>query len=232
MVRFDKPCKQVSAAVKYFRTHMAKKDYLSQGGQVELTWVGEGAKQLGLSGDVRETEFARLCAGKHPVTNVKLAARENGPVKRVCYFGQISPPKDVSIAYLVGGDERIAGWWKEAVNDTVKEIEAVTAVRIRKGGVEDQDRYTNKMVAAILESQGDFKSVFTYLPDVSSDDFVSLTMPVRTESWKWDGPLHPIFQMHLTLRNLLVVTVPAFKHRRKSSAVVCLPCFFQNHGTR
>jgi conjugative relaxase-like TrwC/TraI family protein len=68
----------------------------------------------------------------------------------VCYFGQISPPKDVSIAYLVGGDERIAGWWKEAVNDTVKEIEGVTAVRIRKGGVEDQDRYTNKMVAATV----------------------------------------------------------------------------------
>jgi hypothetical protein len=45
MVRFDKPCKQVGAAVKYFRAHMAKKDYLSQGGQVELTWVGEGAKQ-------------------------------------------------------------------------------------------------------------------------------------------------------------------------------------------
>jgi conjugative relaxase-like TrwC/TraI family protein len=150
MVRFDKPCKQVSAAVKYFRTHMAKKDYLSQGGKEELSWVGEGAKQLGLSGHVRETEFARLCEGKHPVTGARLAARESGPVKRVCYFGQISPPKDVSIAYLVGGDERIAGWWKEAVNDTVKEIEAVTAVRIRKGGVEDQDRYTNKMVAAIV----------------------------------------------------------------------------------
>jgi hypothetical protein len=23
--------------------------------------------------------------------------RDSGPVKRVCYFGQISPPKDVSI---------------------------------------------------------------------------------------------------------------------------------------
>ena len=33
--------------------------------------------------------------------------RDSGPVKRVCYFGQISPPKDVSIAYLVGGDGRI-----------------------------------------------------------------------------------------------------------------------------
>src|SRR3984957_9155666 len=151
MVRFDKPCKSVSAAVKYFRTHMAKKDYLSQGGQVELTWVGEGAKQLGLSGDVRETEFARLCAGKHPVTNEKLAARGNGPVKRVCYFGQVAPPKDVSIAYLVGGDERIAGWWKEAVNDTVKEIEAITATRVRKGGIDDEDRFTGANRANLKE---------------------------------------------------------------------------------
>ena len=150
MVRFDKPCKQVRAAVKYFRTHMAKKDYLSQGGQSEMTWVGEGAKQLGLSGHVRQTEFTRLCAGKHPVTGERLAARESGPEKRVCYFGQISPPKDVSIAYLVAGDERIAGWWKEAVNDTIKEIEAVTAVRIRKGGIDNQDRYTNRMVATIV----------------------------------------------------------------------------------
>ncbi len=150
MVRFDKPCKQVKAAVKYFRTHMAKKDYLSQGGQSEMTWVGEGAKQLGLSGHVHQTEFTRLCAGKHPFTGERLAVRESGAGKRVCYFGQISPPKDVSIAYLVGGDERIAGWWKEAVNDTIKEIEAVTAVRIRKGGIDNQDRYTNKMVATIV----------------------------------------------------------------------------------
>jgi conjugative relaxase-like TrwC/TraI family protein len=150
VVRFDKPCKQVSAAVKYFRTHMAKKDYLSQGGQEELSWVGEGAKQLGLSGHVRETEFARLCEGRHPVTGDRLSARESGPTKRVCYFGQISPPKDVSIAYLVGGDERIADWWHEAVMDTVKEMEAVTAVRIRKNGIEDRDRYTNKMVAATV----------------------------------------------------------------------------------
>jgi conjugative relaxase-like TrwC/TraI family protein len=150
MVRFDKPCLYVGAAVNYFREHMAKRDYLSEHGQEELTWVGEGAKQLGLSGHVHEAEFARLCEGRHPISGEKLGVRHKGPVKRVCYFGQISPPKDVSIAHLVGGDERIAEWWKEAVTETVQEIEAVTATRIRKGGMKDQDRFTNKMIAAMV----------------------------------------------------------------------------------
>jgi conjugative relaxase-like TrwC/TraI family protein len=150
MVRFDKPCLHVGAAINYFRVHMVKRDYLSQHGQRELTWVGEGSKQLGLSGQVREAEFARLCEGKHPVTGEKLGVRQPGPIKRVCYFGQISPPKDVSIAHLVGGDDRIAVWWNEVVTETVQEMEAATAARIRKGGIEDQDRFTNKMVAAIV----------------------------------------------------------------------------------
>ena len=150
MVRFDDPCVTTKAAVKYFREHMAKKDYLSQGGQQEMTWVGQGAKQLGMMGQVEVKHFARLCDGKHPITGERLGIREKGPTRRVCYFGQISPPKDVSIAHLVGGDERIATWWKEAVHETVKEIDAATAVRIRKGGVEDRDRYTNKMVAAMV----------------------------------------------------------------------------------
>jgi hypothetical protein len=46
-------------------------------------------------------------SGHRPLTGEKLGMRDSGPVKRVCYFGQISPPKDVSIAYLVGGDGRI-----------------------------------------------------------------------------------------------------------------------------
>jgi hypothetical protein len=50
---------------------------------------------------------------------------------------------------------------------------------------------------AVLESAGDFKSALTYLPNTAADDFVSLTMPVRTEPWVWDDQLPPIFQMNL-----------------------------------
>lgn len=65
------------------------------------------------------------------------------------FFGQISPPKDVSIACLVGGDSRIAVWWTEAVRETLQEIEAVTATRVRCEG-QNHDRTTGNMVAAVV----------------------------------------------------------------------------------
>jgi conjugative relaxase-like TrwC/TraI family protein len=149
MVRFDRPCVSVSHAVKYFEVHMASGDYLTEEGHAEMVWVGRGAEQLGLSGQVRKEDFRKLCEGRHPVTNSRLGVIDR-QVKRTCYFAQISPPKDVSVAYLVGGDERIGGWWKEAVAETVKEIESVTETRIRTGGIQDQNRNTGSMVAAMV----------------------------------------------------------------------------------
>jgi conjugative relaxase-like TrwC/TraI family protein len=150
MVRFDKPCVSVTHALNYFKMHMAGDDYLTEHGQAEMVWCGYDAARLGLHGTVLKDDFRKLCEGKHPVTGETLGVRDSGPVRRTCYFGQVSPPKDVSIAYLVGGDERIAGWWKDVVNDTIKEIEAITATRVRKGGIDDQDRFTGNMVAAIV----------------------------------------------------------------------------------
>jgi serine/threonine-protein kinase HipA len=62
----------------------------------------------------------------------------------------------------------------------------------------------------MLESAGDFRSVLTYNSDVAADDFVSLTMPVRTESWIWDDALHPIFRMNLPEGYLLHVLEEQF----------------------
>ena len=42
---------------------------------------------------------------------------------------------------------------------------------------------------AVLEPVGDFRSVLSYHAGTAPDDFVSLTMPVRTESWTWDDTL-------------------------------------------
>jgi serine/threonine-protein kinase HipA len=58
---------------------------------------------------------------------------------------------------------------------------------------------------AVLESLGDFRSVLTYRASAPTDDFVSLTMPVRTESYVWDDTLHPVFQMNLPEGYLLQV---------------------------
>jgi serine/threonine-protein kinase HipA len=63
---------------------------------------------------------------------------------------------------------------------------------------------------AIVESVGDFKSVLTYIPSAVTDDFVSLTMPVRTESYVWDDQLPPVFQMNLPEGYLLQVLQEQF----------------------
>ncbi|MEO5960216.1 MAG: MobF family relaxase, partial [Opitutaceae bacterium] len=149
MVRFDKPCVLANGAVEYFREHMAVGDYLTQEGKVEMTWQGLGAKRLGLVGVCQLEHFESLCAGWHPVSGEKLMVRDKGENRRVCYFGQFSPPKDVSVLHLVGGDERIGRWWQEAVAETLREMEALTATRVRRAG-ENSDRRTGNMVAAVV----------------------------------------------------------------------------------
>ena len=63
---------------------------------------------------------------------------------------------------------------------------------------------------AVVESVGDFKSVLTYIPNTATDDFVSLTMPVRTESYVWDDQLPPVLQMNLPEGYLLQVLQEQF----------------------
>ena len=149
VVRFDKPCLRVADAVDYFREHLGIGDYLTEGSRAEMTWFGEGAEKLSLSGGCQLTHFENLCRGLHPVTAEKLMARDKGAHRRVCFFAQVSPPKDVSLAYLVGNDQRIAQWWDEAVREALKEIEAVTATRVRRRGA-NEDRTTGNMIAAIV----------------------------------------------------------------------------------
>lgn len=149
MVRFDRPCRDAAGARTYFSQHMRKGDYLTEQGQSEMRWFGHGAARLGLSGQVNEEDFMRLCGGLHPSTGKKLGVRDMGSNRRICYFGQISAPKDVSIACLVGGDERIHGWWDEAVHATLREIESATATRVRRKNAME-DRETGNMVAAIV----------------------------------------------------------------------------------
>lgn len=149
MVRFDKPCMSLKGAVEYFREHLKVGDYLVEEGRSEMTWFGQGAEKLELAGVCDLDEFSRLCQGQHPKTGLKLGVRDKGTNRRLCYFGQISAPKDVSIAYLVGGDQRIGAWWDEAVRDALKEIEAVTATRVRRGGA-DEDRVTGNMIASVV----------------------------------------------------------------------------------
>jgi serine/threonine-protein kinase HipA len=57
---------------------------------------------------------------------------------------------------------------------------------------------------ATLESADGFRHVMAYHPDVEPEQFVSLLMPVRTESYAYPD-LHPIFRMNLPEGFLLAI---------------------------
>lgn len=56
--------------------------------------------------------------------------------------------------------------------------------------------YVHNQAVATLESTDGFRHVMTYHPDVRPEQFVSLLMPVRTESYAYPE-LHPLFRMNL-----------------------------------
>ena len=56
--------------------------------------------------------------------------------------------------------------------------------------------YVHNQAVATLESTDGFRHVMTYHPDVQPEQFVSLLMPVRTESYAYPD-LHPLFRMNL-----------------------------------
>jgi serine/threonine-protein kinase HipA len=81
---------------------------------------------------------------------------------------------------------------------------------------------------ATLEQSGDFKSVLTYHPHVSADDFVSLTMPVRIESYVWDDQLPPVLQMNLPEGYLLQVLQEQFGPHIGASPIALLSAIGRN----
>ena len=81
---------------------------------------------------------------------------------------------------------------------------------------------------ATLEQAGDFKSVLTYHPQVAAGDLVSLTMPVRTESYVWDDQLPPVLQMNLPEGYLLQVLQEQFGPHIGASPIALLSVIGRN----
>lgn len=60
-----------------------------------------------------------------------------------------------------------------------------------------------RTVAQLYRERDEY--VLAYLPDAHSADFVSLTMPVREEPWRWPRDLHPFFRQNLPEGYLLSI---------------------------
>jgi conjugative relaxase-like TrwC/TraI family protein len=145
-------------ARQYFEEHLCVGDYYNEGQRVAGEWSGSGAARFGLSGKVRADDFLRLCQNQNPSTGERLTQRLNTTRKegdksaanrRIFYDFTFSPPKSVSIAGFLGGDERILEAHARAVRSALREFEAFTATRIRAGGAQN-DRMTRNFVSALF----------------------------------------------------------------------------------
>jgi len=66
-------------------------------------WHGKGAERLGLSGEVRQEDFFKLCDNINPSTGKQLTPRIRDD-RRVMTDFTFDCPKDVSLVYELGGD--------------------------------------------------------------------------------------------------------------------------------
>ena len=135
------------AAKDYFKQELAQADYyMKDGQQISGQWHGLAAGALGLEGQVDRESFYRLCDNQHPETGEQLTARMKAN-RRVTYDFTFDAPKSVTLAYELGGDERVLTAFQESVRETMADVEKAMAVRVRKGG-QFHDRVTGNMVWA------------------------------------------------------------------------------------
>ena len=143
------PQKNRTVAESYFDEHLSHNDYYTQGESQAGHWIGTGAQQLELKpGEVVTREaFLRLCDNQHPDTGEQLTPQQFR--ERRIYFDFVcSPPKSVSILAVTMNDRRIIEAHKEASGIALRELEQFAATRIRKGGIQEQDRVTGNLVGA------------------------------------------------------------------------------------
>lgn len=60
-----------------------------------------------------------------------------------------------------------------------------------------------KKVATLFRDRDEY--VLQYLPETKSNEFISLSMPVREAAWRWPRDLHPFFRQNLPEGYLLGV---------------------------
>jgi conjugative relaxase-like TrwC/TraI family protein len=142
---FITPATDATQAKDYFTRHMERSDYyLRDSQEMPGEWHGMGAELLGLSGTVDKQSYFRLCENINPVTREQLTPHNKGK-RRVLYDFTFDAPKSVSLAYELGGDERVLDEFRAAVKDTMSEMEAAMMARVRSNK-RDENRASSNMI--------------------------------------------------------------------------------------
>lgn len=131
--------------------HLSSNDYYSENETVVGHWKGKSASFLGLEDqEVKAQAFSSLGMNRHPKTGEKLRPRDS----KVSFHDiVISAPKSVSVAALVGGDDRLREAYDQCAERAFARLESFAARRERRGeyhGTEQCVR-TGEAVAAVFK---------------------------------------------------------------------------------
>jgi conjugative relaxase-like TrwC/TraI family protein len=110
-------------AERYFEEHYSQDDYYTQGQTCVGQWIGQGAAELGLSGEVSRDDFSALLQGLHPHDGSILVPVHANGRHAAGWDSVFSAPKSISIQALIGGDQRLTQAHEQAVQRTLQEIE-------------------------------------------------------------------------------------------------------------
>lgn len=142
--------KSAKAAKDYYTQHIAPGDgkyYTNDSAQqLKGVWHGRAAEKLLLSGEVRQEDFFKLCDNVNPATGERLTMRSDAD-RRVLTDITFDVPKSVTLAYELGGDDRILDAFRNSLRETMAEMEAGVQTRVRKKGA-DHDRTTGNLIWA------------------------------------------------------------------------------------
>ena len=144
------PSSNAAGTGKYFKEALVKGDYYSGEKNTIGKWGGLAAEKLGLSGEVKQKDFIALLHNQKP-DGSKLNPR-NDANRKCGYDFTFSVPKSVSLAYALGGDDRIKQAFEKSVEETMCELE--TDMRTQAGRGKDRHyAKTSNMIWASFTHQ-------------------------------------------------------------------------------
>jgi conjugative relaxase-like TrwC/TraI family protein len=125
------------------KSYYSTADYYTEGQELAGQWRGKGAARLGLVGEVDRASWEALCDNRDPQTGVPLTLRTKDN-RTIGYDFNFHVPKSVSVLYGLTKDERILEAFREAVGETMRDMESEMQTRVRKGG-RQEDRTVGNM---------------------------------------------------------------------------------------
>jgi conjugative relaxase-like TrwC/TraI family protein len=134
MMSLKKGSLNASQAETYYEEKYTQDDYYSEQQRVTGRWMGKGAAELGLAGDVSREDFSALLQGFHPRSGAVLVPKASGYDHHAAgWDGVFNAPKSVSTQALVGEDHRLLEGHKLAVERALVGVEKYAMARQRGG---------------------------------------------------------------------------------------------------